>query len=74
MEDIFKKEFFKQCELFFTQKTKQFIMGKNIKISNINKKDGTNYKQTEKTPWPINEISRKNAKNICRKIYDNLTM
>lgn len=71
MDKIIKKEFLKQCELFFTKEIKQFIMGKPIKINNVNKSDGTSYKRTEKTHWPVNEISRKNAKLICRKLVDN---
>ncbi len=70
MERIIKKEFLKQCELKYTEKAKQFIMGKSIKIFTVNKKDGTSYKRTEKTPWPMNEISRRNAKKVCRNLYE----
>ncbi len=38
MERIIKKEILKQCELIYTEKTKQFIMGRPIKIFTINKK------------------------------------
>ncbi len=68
MDKTIKNEFFSQCELFFTQQIKQLIMGKSIKVFNVNKSNGTSYKRTEKTPWPVNEISRKNAKLICRKL------
>ena len=70
MENEVKKEFLKQCELFYTKETKEFIMGKKLKISKVNKKDGKSYRRTERTPWPVNEISRKNAKKVCRNIYD----
>ena len=69
MESIIKKEFLKQCELFYTKNAKQLIMGKPIKIFTVYKKDGKNHKRTEKTPWPVNEISRRNAKKVCRNLY-----
>ena len=72
MEKKIKKEFLKECELFFTQKTKQLITGKPIKIFNVNNKDGTSYKRTEMTPWPVNEFSRRSAKKVCRNIYENI--
>lgn len=71
MESVIKKEFSEQCKLFFNRKIKQFIMGKTIKIYKVNKRDGTNYMRTEKTPWPINEISKRSAKLICRKLMNN---
>ncbi len=70
MERIIKKEILKQCELIYTEKTKQFIMGRPIKIFTINKKNGTSYKRTEKIPWPVNNISRRSAKKVCRDIYE----
>ncbi len=70
MERIIKKEILKQCELYYTEKAKQLIMGNPIKIFIINKKNGTNYRRTEKTPWPVNNISRRFAKKICRDIYE----
>lgn len=71
MENIIKKKISERCELFFTREIKQFIMRKPIKIYKVNKRDGTSYKRTEKTPWPINEISKRSAKLICRKLMNN---
>lgn len=73
MDRIIKKEFLKQCELKYTKNAKQFIMGKPIKIFTVYKKDGTSYRRTEKTPWPVNEISRRNAKKFCRNLFESLT-
>ena len=73
MERIIKKEILKQCELIYTKNAKQFIIGKPIKTFTVYKKDGTSYKRTEKTPWPVNEIARRNAKKFCGNLFESLT-
>jgi len=68
MEQIFKDAFMKKCVIDTNRIIKQLITDEPIQIREVYKKDGTTYKRTSRTKWPINEISKKYAKDLCKKL------